>query len=63
MAPTSVTTPSHGASFSHVAVTQPTKPTNGRIDRSNSLLVITNICAMVASTIGIAMFNNRLKPK
>ena len=56
-------TPSSGASFSQVAVTQPTKPTKVPIDRSSSLPAMTNICAIVASAIGIARLSIRVKPK
>ena len=52
-----------GSSRSQVAETQPTKPTKVPIDRSRSLPAITNICAIVASAIGIARFSISVKPK
>src|SRR3981081_3298162 len=63
MQPSSTSTPISGVSRSQVAVTQPTKPTKAPIDRSRSLPAMTNICAMVASAIGIARFSIRVKPK
>ena len=48
---------------SQVAETQATKPTKAPIERSRSLTVMTNICAIVASAIGIARLSIRVKPK